>query len=830
MYRPSLSSAVHDALYSYWRLPGSTRSSLQSSVPKLSVDVDGVVTLDWKSWLSCVESKAEAVDGFTNEVETTWALAMEAERFTTNGSVDLDRDSRSPTWRAVGGLTHATSLGKVAEMLRDDHGDFFLAFVVGVTILEKALYDLHDQRSAAAGPTKKKKNLILRDLLHSDTLVDALPEGLLRLLKVLFLPSGLNLRNLVWHGFLAPAEFPKCFGCLTLLLIMALPRYFPRPTTGKETELFRLDSFDASFVTRDGRVFNNGEDSELHQDLIAVLRQSTPVERSEAIRRWVSSPFIPMGRSNLLRRSIGALVDRGDELWFLFAVFPVLEHALRLEFLRANQERAALSGAYALAQIDAYYSTLDGFGQKDKHQVLLHPVVLLDSQENGSDGDKVETRVSVANALYEELPLASLAVLLDLFMMSSGPNLRAKLCHGETSLSCFLSNCDASTPSAGTEVSSSTRLLFGALVLLCESCRDSSTLLPTNAAHEDEVALSTAVSHCLQSFGCAATSSFHPFYRLHRALSATYSVALNFAAFRQPYTEYRLEEVYTGDDSKRQARLTRVEFPSINVSDGVTFTLVEKTERVAEFLAALALMSDTGTQAHATQKMKSFAYLIGQLNDQLDVIAAQIQTDFRVNHCSSNGEARRSVFLSVDGVRTPFYLLEQSMERSLLALSDPDGLSVASCMMEIIACCQRSLQTFRERIEQLQQLVTQGKARTNHRRSLLTSIFFLPVFERVQLVSLSIVEHQLLHLCDVAAATKANANSAKSPSTTTAPAICPRATQIEQLQRKLLQRITSFEGCTRSSEAPQNSGEQVIERALQFFNSKAIKAAFPPLM
>ncbi|KAE8963948.1 hypothetical protein PR003_g30312 [Phytophthora rubi] len=398
-----------------------------------------------------------------------------------------------------------------------------------------------------------------------------------------------------------------------------------------------------------------------------------------------------MGRSNLLRRSIEALVDRGDELWFLFAVFPVLEHALRLEFLRANQERAELSGAYALAQIDAYYSTLDGFGQKDKHQVLLHPVVLLDAQENESDGDETETRDSVANALYEELPLASLAVLLDLFMMSSGPNLRAKLCHGEASLSRFLSNCGASTPSAAAEVSSATRLLFGALVLLCESSRGSSTLLSTNAAHE-EVSLPTAVGRCLQSFGCAATFSLHPFHRLHRALSATYSVALNFAAFRQPYTVYRLEKAHTGgDESKRQARLTRVEFPSINVSDGATFTLVEKTERVAEFLAALSVESDAGTQAHATQKMKSFAYLIGQLNDQLDVIAAQIQTDFRVNHCSSNGEARRSVFLSVDGVRTPFYLLEQSMERSLLALSGPDGLSVASCMMEIIACCQRSL-------------------------------------------------------------------------------------------------------------------------------------------
>lgn len=251
---------------------------------------------------------------------------------------------------------------------------------------------------------------------------------------------------------------------------------------------------------------------------------------------------------------------------------------------------------------------------------------------------------------------------------------------------------------------------------------------------------------------------------------------------------------------------------------------MEKTDRVAEFQAALAVKEDAGTQSLATKKKnKSFASLIGQLKDQLEIIATRIQKDFEVNHCTNNGVGRRSVFLSVDGVRSPLNLLERSTERSLLALSDPDGLSVASCMMEVIACCQRSLQTFRERIEQLQQLVTQGKARTNHRRSLLTSIFFLPVFERMQLVSLSIVEHQLLHLHDVATVTSTSADSAA----TKAPALCPRATQIEQLQRKLLQCITSFEGCTGSTEASQKSGEQAVERALQFLNSKAMKAAFP---
>ncbi|KAF1792881.1 hypothetical protein GQ600_14829 [Phytophthora cactorum] len=94
--------------------------------------------------------------------------------------------------------------------------------------------------------------------------------------------------------------------------------------------------------------------------------------------------------------SFEALAERGDEFWFLFAVFPVLEHALRLEFLRVNENRAGVSSAYGFAQIDAYYSTLDGFGQKDKHQVLLHLVCfgILTVDESFSDKKDGLLRVS----------------------------------------------------------------------------------------------------------------------------------------------------------------------------------------------------------------------------------------------------------------------------------------------------------------------------------------------------------------------------------------------------------------------------------------------------
>ncbi|KAK1940829.1 Endoplasmic reticulum membrane-associated RNA degradation protein [Phytophthora citrophthora] len=769
-FRPSLSFPVHNALYSFWRLPSSTRSLLQGSIPEFCIDADGIVTLDWNLWWNQVEGSDKVI---AKEIDAAWALAIEAEQFITQEEFILGLESGHSRWEV---LTHADSLKKVKCMLSVECGEYFQAFTVGVTILEKALYDLHDQRLLLGGSTKsRKKNLILRDLLHSDTLTALLPTGLLRLLKILFLPSGLNLRNLVWHGFLTPAEFPKCFGSLTLLLIMALPRYFHQET--EEVELFRIDNFDDKFIIQK-------EDKEHAKGLVATLRTESLASREKAVRRWTSAPIIPFGRSNLLQRAFEALVERGDELWFLFAVFPVLEHALRLEFLRVNQKRAKLSSAYGLAQIDAYYSTLDGFGQKDKHQVLLHPAVLLDLKDDEKKDMALE---SVGNSLYETLPFASLAVLLDLFMMSSGPNLRAKFCHGEADLSSFLSN-------GGDEkkVSVATRLLFEALVLLCET-----SVKQTEVGRK--LSLSSSVRQCLDSFRASTTCSFHPFYRLHRALSRTHSVALEFSGFTSLWTMYRLEELST-----EPSDLTRIEFEVVKTSDGAIFTLVEKSDRIGEFQAALTRKSTEAT----TKKKKSFAYLIGQLNDQLSDLEARIRHDFQTNH----RDPRPSIFLELKEVKTSsLQLLETSMERKLLALSDVDGLSVASCMMEIISCCERSLETFRSRIESLQQLVTEGKARTNHRRSLLSSVFFLPVFERMQLVSLSIVEHQLMHLHNVAEVKE----------------LCPKAVQVEQLQRKLLQCITSFEGCTGSNEASQKSGDQAVERALQFLNSKAVTLAFP---
>jgi hypothetical protein len=123
------------------------------------------------------------------------------------------------------------------------------SFGVAITVLERNLYEIYAASAAIAtaplltatpvsSPAVESSstvsstprsnastaaNMILRDLLLSSELRDALPPNCVSWLRVLFSPKGLNLRNIVWHGFIAPHQFPPEFASLTLMLTLSLP-------------------------------------------------------------------------------------------------------------------------------------------------------------------------------------------------------------------------------------------------------------------------------------------------------------------------------------------------------------------------------------------------------------------------------------------------------------------------------------------------------------------------------------------------------------------------------------------------------------------------------
>jgi len=102
----------------------------------------------------------------------------------------------------------------------------------------------------------------------------------------------------------------------------------------------------------------------------------------------------------------------------------LLEHGLRLLWCESNQRPLD-----RVARPHQFYVTLDGHGQRNKHDVILHPYV---GNGGGGGADSGEDNLPQhKNRLVEKLGGGTMALLTDLFISGSGgPNLRAALSHG----------------------------------------------------------------------------------------------------------------------------------------------------------------------------------------------------------------------------------------------------------------------------------------------------------------------------------------------------------------------------------------------------------------
>ncbi|CAM9466364.1 unnamed protein product, partial [Choristocarpus tenellus] len=388
-------------------------------------------------------------------------------------------------------------LGVYSGIVHQSGEKLFVAFLVCLTILEKALYSIHKESRSTkeSGPCRcfeevrgelggvsqcrcgigpsfgaAESPMILRDLLRTEELLQALPPEMMAVLRLLLLPEGFNIRNLVWHGFLAPSELPMEFVSLALMITMGIADIasrrrtpinhlpsFPQPqdvTTSKANSLcnngttsfsditlcedqpqdYSVDELKSQKQTSLPRTLlcKNGQGSggpscpswslDSHNDVIQCPASLIQVvssllwhyedELGSLVRR---SAFVVPGREGLVESSFVALRE-GRSLLFVITLVPVIEHGLRCLFSCVNS-----SPSHLYAQERQYYTTLDGFGQRAKHQLLL------DQYLNCDQGKP--------NLLLKVLGQGISACLLDLFMMEAGPGLRGKVAHGETDLS-----------------------------------------------------------------------------------------------------------------------------------------------------------------------------------------------------------------------------------------------------------------------------------------------------------------------------------------------------------------------------------------------------------
>ena len=277
---------------------------------------------------------------------------------------------------------------------------------------------------------------LLKDALLEPALSEFIPDVLIDICRYIFLPSGINLRNLLWHGFLIPEElgdfafFLSIIACLRRTFEDVLSRYCISPKS--YPSLARSSYMD--FWGEATVLVNSGRAESLLQDSLMVLPGRAPILRS-------------------------AFHDFSEERYisFLLKVIPSLEHGLRLIFCLVNN-----LPQYLLAEEGHYYSTLDGFGQKSKHQLLLHPLLHV----NSAPSDDLSPRGGAENLLPGSLGRGEYALLLDLFFTEAGYNLRGKFAHGEIDMTGDLRRSVPHTEDVYLkEMSSSLVVLF---VMLCD--------------------------------------------------------------------------------------------------------------------------------------------------------------------------------------------------------------------------------------------------------------------------------------------------------------------------------------------------------------------------
>jgi hypothetical protein len=313
-----------------------------------------------------------------------------------------------------------------------------VALILALNSLESAI------RETASGGGEAGRAPLLKTMLKQ--LSDDAPQHIIAaLLNCLLLPTALNLRNLLWHGFVGVMSPSKDeIGCpipilrpwlaLVLVLIRQLrsnakcsPAVMRQQQQQKEPRVSRSlllqnahlnsSSYHPLFdVVAHGTALRQEIQAESYQQYPqfanGTLVGASDLSFSQYLGKWL----IPKSHLPLWEYCVNEIARwrrQQPPVMILSVILTILiEHSLRLRWCDANHRPED-----AIARPGSFYVTLDGHGQKHKHDIVLHPYLL--------DGP------SKRNELVNQLDGNTMALLSDLFISGcGGPNIRASLAHG----------------------------------------------------------------------------------------------------------------------------------------------------------------------------------------------------------------------------------------------------------------------------------------------------------------------------------------------------------------------------------------------------------------
>ena len=297
--------------------------------------------------------------------------------------------------------------------------NILLATVLAFNILESTIRKICDEKAGKAPLLKDmiEKVALIRNKGGEEDNTFAIVASILR---TLLLPSGINLRNLLWHGFLP--EIPRRWLALVVVLIMSLEQLDREFVHSEEPESSNISPGPDRIACRSVEV----ETLKKLQMLIYDEEMSgyfiSYESDSDFYANFIAevSTFVPSTHHNLLKAALCRYAHSRHAICFATIICLVLEHSLRLLWCEANTRR---DDTIASIGCQRYYVTLDGIGQMNKHDVVLSPYLL--------SNDKSDNRAMASrNHLIDRLGGPTVAFLCDLFCTPNGPNIRSALTHG----------------------------------------------------------------------------------------------------------------------------------------------------------------------------------------------------------------------------------------------------------------------------------------------------------------------------------------------------------------------------------------------------------------
>ena len=270
-------------------------------------------------------------------------------------------------------------------------GESFLAGLKITSWIDRLLSQIgrYVQRTRAGPKTKhnqiKKVRLStkMRVLLESEIMETTLGPDIIFLLRIFIAhPIGINVKNLLWHGFVSGDEHEPSYVAFALVLALSLDEIYIRITAGNYVQL------------------THSPDIKSTENKSPSLEILETVDLSIAISIIKSSDFVHPTRISTVTKSINFYFEK--KYWyFIQLIFPEIENGLRCIYAKINNLDVCTT-------------------QSEEKMITL--VNILGPNSN------------IATALGEPI----MHLLFDLIVWKSGSQLRDRISHrliGENSIS-----------------------------------------------------------------------------------------------------------------------------------------------------------------------------------------------------------------------------------------------------------------------------------------------------------------------------------------------------------------------------------------------------------